>query len=114
MASTVSVLHVLVSILLIVLVLLQAGKGASMGASFGSGSSQALFGSSGPATFLTKLTTLCAVIFMFTSLYLTYVSSRIDDSIMTSVPEMQNTPEASQKPVETTSGAMPVGGTEKK
>lgn len=80
-------LHVFVSFVLIVTVLLQAGKGASIGASFGSSSSQALFGSSGPATFLGKLTAACAAVFMLTSLYLTYLSFVGDnDSIMSEVP----------------------------
>jgi len=56
-------------------VLLQQGKGASMGAVFG-GSSSTIFGSSGAGNFLTRLTTAAAVIFMLTSLTLTYASAR--------------------------------------
>ena len=72
MSTFIFVLHVFVSLFLIVVVLLQTGKGASMGAVFGGTSNQTLFGSSGPAGLLTKLTALCAVVFMSTSLYLAY------------------------------------------
>jgi len=65
------------------IVLLQTGKGADMGAIFGGGSSQTLFGSTGATTFLTKLTTGAAIIFMATSLIITYVSShRTTKSVM--------------------------------
>jgi preprotein translocase subunit SecG len=77
----VTIIHVVVCIVLILVVLLQAGKGANMGAVFG-GSSQTLFGSSGPGTFLGKMTTAVAVIFMLTSLTLSYASSRKGSSLM--------------------------------
>jgi len=64
-------IHIIVSLALIVIVLLQMGKGAQAGASFGAGGSQAMFGSSG-ATFMGKLTATVAVIFMLTSLTLAY------------------------------------------
>ncbi len=66
----ITVLHVTVCIALILIVLLQTGKGADMGAAFGGGSSQTVFGSTGPANFLSKGTTAAAVIFMLTSLLL--------------------------------------------
>jgi len=62
-----------------VVVLLQTGKGADMGAVFGGGS-QTLFGSSGAGNFLTKLTTGTAIAFMVTSLVLTYSASRTPTS----------------------------------
>ena len=66
------------------IVLLQTGKGADMGAAFGGGSSQTLFGSTGASTFLSKATTAAAVIFMLTSLALAYISThRTGESIMT-------------------------------
>jgi preprotein translocase subunit SecG len=71
----VPVIHVLACVFLIVVVLLQTGKGADMGAVFGGGS-QTLFGSSGAGNFLTKLTTATAIAFMLTSLILTYGASR--------------------------------------
>jgi len=63
--------HIIVCVLMVLIVLLQKGKGADMGAAFG-GSSQTIFGSSGPGTFLGKITTGVAVVFMLTSLYLAY------------------------------------------
>ncbi len=95
MYTAIIILHVIVSIFLVVTVLLQVGKGASIGSTFGGTSSQALFGSAGPATFLTKITIACAVVFMFTSLYLTYLSGRTDTgSLMKEVPAVKETPAA--------------------
>ncbi len=76
MTPIILVLHILVCILLILVVLLQAGKGADMGATFGAGGSQSLFGTGGAAPFLTKITTACAVIFMVTSITLTILSAK--------------------------------------
>ena len=58
------------------IVLLQTGKGADMGAAFGGGSSQTLFGSTGASTFLSKATTVAAIVFMLTSLSLAYVARK--------------------------------------
>ena len=69
------IIHIIVCIALIMIVLLQTGKGADMGAAFGGGSSQTLFGSTGASTFLSKATTAAAIIFMLTSLTLAYFSS---------------------------------------
>ncbi len=69
------VLHVIVSIFLIGVVLLQRGKGAEIGAVFGGGASSTVFGSRGAGNFLTKLTTASAVIFMSTSFMLSYLRS---------------------------------------
>ena len=82
------VLHVLFAVFLIVIVLLQSGgKGASMGAIFGGGGSQTLFGSAGPAGFLSKLTTVCAVAFMITSLTIAIISAnRVKKSIVEKAP----------------------------
>src|SRR5436309_5231256 len=71
----VPVIHVLACLFLIVVVLLQTGKGADMGAVFGGGS-QTLFGSGGAGNFLTKLTTGMAIAFIATSLILTDGASR--------------------------------------
>src|SRR5512137_236605 len=65
-------LHILVSIALIAVVLLQSGKGAEMGASFGASGSQSVFGAGGVSTFMSKMTTGAAIIFMLTSLVLAY------------------------------------------
>lgn len=67
--------HIIACLALILVVLLQVGKGQSIGAAFGGGgSSQTLFGSRGPATFLSHLTTGAAAVFMVTSLLLAYLS----------------------------------------
>jgi preprotein translocase subunit SecG len=68
-------LHVIVCIALIMIVLLQTGKGADMGAAFGGGGSQTLFGTTGASTFLSKATTVAAIIFMVTCFLLAYMSS---------------------------------------
>jgi preprotein translocase subunit SecG len=70
------VVHVLVSVLMIMIILLQTGKGAEIGAAFGGGYSQTLFGSSGPVGFLNKLTTVVAIFFMLTSLFLAVLAGR--------------------------------------
>ena len=83
----VKIVHILVCVGLILIVLLQTGKGAEMGASLGGGSSQALFGPSGGATFLSKATTAIAIIFMVTSLFLAYHSgTKPSASVITDTP----------------------------
>ncbi|HEY4485538.1 MAG TPA: preprotein translocase subunit SecG [Nitrospiria bacterium] len=81
--------HVLVSFIMIGVILLQAGKGAEMGATFG-GSSQTLFGSRGAGGFLSKMTIAAAVIFMVTSLSLSILSK--GRFISTSVIDMKQKP----------------------
>ena len=75
MIIAVTILHVVVSVGLILVVLLQTGKGAEIGAVFG-GSSSTIFGSSGAGNFLTRLTTGMAIVFMITSLALGYFAGR--------------------------------------
>jgi preprotein translocase subunit SecG len=77
-------LHVLVSAILIGMVLLQKGKGADIGAAFG-GASQTVFGPRGAQSFMAKLTTGAAIIFMFTSLGLALTTAK-KSSVMESVP----------------------------
>jgi preprotein translocase subunit SecG len=93
MHTMIVILHIVVSLALILIILLQTGKGADIGAVFGGGSSQTLFGSSGPTSFLSKLTAAAAVIFMFTSLFLAYSSgSRPASSIMKGETPVQTMP----------------------
>ena len=99
-------IHVLVCIALILIVLLQAGKGAEMGAAFG-GASQTVFGSVGAMGFLTKLTTIAAVIFMLTSLLLAFSSSRQATSIMKDRPAETSTSEAPEKAPIQPQGSVP-------
>ena len=91
------ILHVVVSIALIAIVLLQSGKGAEMGASFGTGGSQSVFGAGGGTTFMSKLTTGAAIIFMLTSLTLAYRStqpgtSSIMKGVQKTAPQKQTAP----------------------
>lgn len=76
MQTLIIILHVIVSVTLILVILLQTGKGSDIGAVFGGGSSQTLFGSTGPTSFLSKMTAGAAIIFMLTSLFLAYFSGR--------------------------------------
>jgi preprotein translocase subunit SecG len=80
----ITILHIIVCVTLVLIVLLQRGKGANMGAVFG-GSSSTIFGSSGPGTFLSKITTVVAMVFMLTSLYLAYFASK-GHSVIEKVP----------------------------
>jgi preprotein translocase subunit SecG len=73
--SLLLVLHVIVAATLIGFVLLQHGKGADMGAAFGSGSSGSLFGAAGSANFLSRTTAILATVFFLTSLALTYIAA---------------------------------------
>ncbi len=92
MTAIIITLHTVVCIALILIVLLQTGKGADMGAAFGGGSSQTLFGSTGATTFLTKATTVAAVVFMLTSLALAYMSgSNRSRSVMEGIPAATET-----------------------
>ncbi len=76
MIELIIVFHTLVAIALIAFVLVQQGKGADMGAAFGSGASQTLFGARGSANFLSRTTAVLATIFFLTSLGLTVMYSR--------------------------------------
>jgi len=93
MTTVILTIHVIVSVFLILIVLLQTGKGADMGASLGGGAGQTLFGSSGPATVLGKITTVVAVIFMLTCLTLAYTTGhRADKTIMSNVSTQTQAP----------------------
>src|SRR5438045_3250901 len=70
--SVVVMLQVLAALVMIGLVLIQHGKGADMGASFGSGASGSLFGATGSANFLSRSTAVCALVFFVATLYLAY------------------------------------------
>ena len=68
-------IHIILAVSLIILILVQHGKGADAGAAFGSGASSTVFGAQGSATFLTKLTTIIALVFFLTSLSLAYLAA---------------------------------------
>ena len=96
-------IHILVAIAIIGLILMQHGKGADMGAAFGSGASGSLFGASGSANFLSRTTAILATIFFSTSLALAYVASEKPKS-PSSVMENQTItlPEQNQQNQQTT------------
>ncbi len=95
MITLITVLHIIAALFLILVVLLQQGKGASMGAAFGAGSSQTMFGSSGSGNFLSKLTAGAAALFMITSLTLATLSrTQESDSVIKQVEETTATPES--------------------
>ena len=97
-------LHIFVSIAMIGIVLLQSGKGAEMGASFGAGGSQTVFGASGGNTFMNKLTTGAAIIFMLTSLTLAHLSSSGSSS---SIMSGKSAPAAPAAPAQQSAPAAP-------
>lgn len=94
MSTFLIILHILVCLALIGVVLLQSGKGADMGATFGAGGSQSVFGASGGTSFISRLTTGAAVIFMLTSLTLAYISGKSGGS---SIMSGQKAPQSQQK-----------------
>lgn len=82
MATFILIIHVIVSVFLIFIVLIQSGKGAELGAAFG-GSGQTLFGARGAATIFSKMTTIAAILFMLTSLSLAVVTTKGSSVIKT-------------------------------
>ncbi len=97
-----TIIHVGVCLALILIVLLQRGKGASMGAAFG-GSSQTVFGSTGGTSFLHKVTAAAAVVFMLTSLGLAFILGQgaptsIMEGVATEPPASQSQPPAGSPP----------------
>lgn len=116
MAILLIIIHIIVCVALIMIVLLQTGKGADMGAAFGGGSSQTLFGSTGASTFLSKATTAAAIIFMVTSLGLAYLSGhRGGESVVTTPPapvESKAAPGTAVPPASGTTAAPATGSGE--
>ena len=114
MQTLILVLHILAAIGIVVLVLLQHGKGADMGAAFGSGSAGSLFGSAGAANFLSRSTAILAAVFFLTSLALTYFSSPSKSSGVVQQLEMPAVPQqgtTAQKPAAPASSAPAPSGT---
>ena len=109
METLILVLHVAAALCVIGLVLLQHGKGADMGAAFGSGSAGSLFGSSGSANFLSRTTAVLAAVFFLTSLGLTYVASHRGrpEGVMST---HQEAPVEPAKSIPAPTGAMPQAG----
>lgn len=108
MELAIQILHVLVAIFLVLVILLQAGKGAGIGAAFGGAGSQTVFGGRGAQTFLSKLTGIAAAVFFLTSLTLSFISSTQVRSVVEGehaipaakteqAPEAPSAPEAAEK-----------------
>jgi preprotein translocase subunit SecG len=100
-------IHVFVAVFIVVLVLIQQGKGATMGAAFGSGASQTVFGSRGSGSFLFRITMGCVAVFFVTSITLNYlaVQASKQERVITlpALPSSQQAP--ATKPAETTPAA---------
>jgi len=108
--SLVLTVHILVALAIVGLVLMQHGKGADMGAAFGSGASGSLFGASGAANFLSRATGVLATVFFLTSLTLAYVAAdkpKTTGSVMQDAVQSQAVPQAAEQ-----SGGVPVAGGE--
>lgn len=110
METIVWVVHIITAVVLVGLVLIQHGKGADMGAAFGTGSAGSLFGSSGSANFLSRSTKYAAAVFFVTSLSLTYlyakpqqsagVMDRVDvNAIQKDVPVVVDTSDSKAKEI---------------
>ena len=84
--------YIMISVSLILLVLLQQGKGSDIGSAFGGGSSNAMFGSSGPSNPLTKVTAIVSAIFLILSLFITYISrNTVEQDIDIEIPVIEET-----------------------
>lgn len=98
METALYILHVLVCLAMLPIILLQSGKGGGVSAVFGGGGGGAVMGTRGASTFLTRMTTGAAIIFMCTSLALSYLSSRPGSVV-----------EGTPAPVEASAGEAPLG-----
>jgi preprotein translocase subunit SecG len=99
MQTVLTILHVFVCVFMILVILLQPGKEGGLGAATG-GTSSSVFGGRGSATFLSKVTTVCAAIFMMTSLTLAYLSSKSESAILKEAAKTSSKP-ADAKPADT-------------
>lgn len=109
MADVILVIHLVIALLIIALVLLQQGKGAETGASFGAGASQTIFGSGGSWNFFSRMTAIFAALFFVTSFSLAVIaknSANVDEEY---VPELEQEIPAAQEEPES-DGAIPSSG----
>jgi preprotein translocase subunit SecG len=86
----IATLHVIVCVILVLVVLLQSGKGADLAGAFGGGATQTAFGSRGPASFLSKMTTAAAIVFMLTSIGLSMITTRTESKSVLETTKQQN------------------------
>jgi preprotein translocase subunit SecG len=94
----VATLHVIVCVILVLVVLLQSGKGADLAGAFGGAATQTAFGSRGPASFLSKMTTVAAVVFMLTSIGLSMISTRTESKSILETTKGQASQPAKKQP----------------
>lgn len=95
--SIILIFHVIIAIVLVALILVQQGKGASMGSAFGSGASQTMFGSKGSAPFLMKVTVVLITLFFVTSLSLNRIATSESKAKATVAPTIQTKTTTSSK-----------------
>jgi len=102
--TLIDILHVFVCIILMLVVLLQQGKGGGMGAAFGGGGAAQVFGGRGAGNILTRTTAICATIFMLTSVSLAYLSTSGDRLLKAKVAmeEKKRTERGTARPKEAT------------
>lgn len=120
MQTVLTVVHLFLAIGLVVLVLLQHGKGADAGAAFGSGASSTVFGSRGSANFLSRSTAVIATLFFVTSLALAYFAMQVGeeqsllsgDSVLDAVPAPQENSVRSDLPPVPAAPAQPAAGSD--
>ncbi len=113
LTTLLEILHLGVCFFLMLVVLLQQGKSGGMGAAFGGGATQRVFGGRGAGNLLTRATAICAAVFMLTSVSLAYVSSSGDRELKAKVMEEQRKGKGNEgtrvKPVKPTAPAAPAG-----
>ena len=100
--KAVLIAHTLIALLIIVLVLLQRGKGADAGAAFGAGASGTVFGARGSSSFFSRATAVCATLFFVSSLALAYLSSQSSDapsSLLEGAPPVEETTDEVEVPL---------------
>jgi preprotein translocase subunit SecG len=106
---SIAALHVIVCIILVLVVLLQSGKGADLAGAFGGGATQTAFGSRGPASFLSKMTTIAAVVFMLTSISLSMISITAPEAkSVLETGEQETAEQEAEKPAKTEPAAEPL------
>lgn len=112
MYTLIVIVHVFICFLMIGAILLQSGKGAEIGAAFG-GSSQTVFGSRGPANFLSKLTVVVAAVFMVTSLTLAILAKQrnVSSTIIDMQPKSEPTAPPTAPPAQPSGDSHPLGET---
>jgi preprotein translocase subunit SecG len=94
----IATLHVIVCVILVLVVLLQSGKGADLAGAFGGGATQTAFGSRGPASFLSKMTTVAAIVFMLTSIGLSMIYTKTENKSVLETTRKQTARPANKAP----------------